>query len=382
MAKSFHVSCFKLPRKLKGVTLEEFVDEYLRDTSAEGDILPDKRDEILAQLEEAAAKAKPGKKSNEAAGGDEMTIMDRLKEAAENGSGDIDDENADDSKPPAKKKAKKGNGAAGAVTVGGDDDDAAFAAMLRIYKVYATCKVPELKDILRWNKQIMKGGKDFVLFKVIDGATRGRLGFCPLCQGNLKLEEGDFDTVYCAGRFDEEMGRRIACSYKVPRLDPKCNRNLPWYTEKPTDEEDEAMEKVKDEARGDEAAYTDHPVALELLEAAESMKLDLSTNEGKKKAATNFLQIIDGKLDLPENRNMKMAVGQFVISQGDKTSKEIMQALIEKYSIKDVKAAKEAAKEAAAETACANPKNAPLILAFKECSKYYFEGATMCVFEC
>jgi hypothetical protein len=52
----------------------------------------------------------------------------------------------------------------------------------------------------------------------------------------------------------------------------------------------------------------------------------------------------------------------------DKTAKEIMEAIFQKYGFADVKEQKAAAKEAALEAACANPENAPLIMAFKECA--------------
>lgn len=89
--------------------------------------------------------------------------------------------------------------------------------------------------------------------------------------------------------------------------------------------------------------------------------------------AADFLALVDGKVDIPANRNAKMEIGKLVIANQDKTPKEIMEAIFSKYSFADMKAEKSAAKEAAFEAACTNPKNAKLILAFKECSKYYFE---------
>ena len=75
--------------------------------------------------------------------------------------------------------------------------------MLSVYRKYHKNTVSELKDILRWNKQIMTGIKQFVLFKVIDGELHGRLSVCPLCQGDLKFLEGDYDKIHCGGKFDE-----------------------------------------------------------------------------------------------------------------------------------------------------------------------------------
>ena len=147
------------------------------------------------------------------------------------------------------------------------------------------------------------------------------------------------------------------------------------------------MEQFREDARegnnGGAAKNADNPVAQELLKAAEALdgdngggdnnnnkKLDFSTNEGRKKAVGEFLELVKGKVDLPKNRNAKMEIGKLVMANcNDKSPKEIMQVIFDKYGFADVKQEKAAAKEAAAEAACANPKNAALILAFKECSK-------------
>ena len=180
MSCSHKVSCFKIPRKLKskGVDVEEFFNDYLQD---DGTLKEDRRDEILRMLEEAQSKTKTKKAKTGGSGAD--TIMDRLKKAAED-DGDDDE--------PAKKKAK------------GDAKDEDFRSMLRAYKQYHKgFTASELKDILRWNTQIMTGNKDFLLFKVIDGVTNGRLMLCPLCAGPLKYLEGDYDKIHCGGRYDE-----------------------------------------------------------------------------------------------------------------------------------------------------------------------------------
>ena len=136
------------------------------------------------------------------------------------------------------------------------------------------------------------------------------------------------------------------------------------------------MEKAKDEARGESEGgdYADQPVAAELLKAAAELELNLDTMSGKKEAATQFAALVEDKLDIPEGRNVTMEVGRVVMANLESSPKDIMQSIIAKFGIKEVKEAKAAKKEAAAESACANPKNAPLILAFKECSNYYFEG--------
>jgi len=68
-----------------------------------------------------------------------------------------------------------------------------------------------------------------------------------------------------------------------------------------------------------------------------------------------------------------MEIGKLVLANIGKPSKEIMEVLIKKYGFADVKKEQAAAKEAQVEGACANPKNAALVLAFQECAKYYFQ---------
>ena len=135
------------------------------------------------------------------------------------------------------------------------------------------------------------------------------------------------------------------------------------------------MENIREEARegGDGVTkIADNPVAQELLKAAKSLdgKLDFSSNAGRKQAVGEFVSLVKGKVDLPQNRNPKMEIGKLIMAKcSDKTGEEIMQVIFDKYGFADVKEKKAAAKEAAAEAACANPKNAALILAFGECAK-------------
>ena len=185
MSSSHHVSCFKIPRKLAsaGVGAEEFLLEYLMD---DPELLEARRDEILGMLREAATKTNAKTKKAKPRDDDEgsANLMDRLKEAAKL-----------DGDEPAQKKAK---------TKKPTKEEEEFKAMLSVYRKYHKgVTVSELKDILRWNKQIIGGTKAFVLFKVIDGELHGRLSMCPLCQGDLKYLEGDYDKIHCSGRFDE-----------------------------------------------------------------------------------------------------------------------------------------------------------------------------------
>jgi hypothetical protein len=184
VSNSHHVSCFKIPRKLNqgGNTCgpEEFVDDYLEDHSPDHDLLTDgeKKDEIIQKLKEAQEKTKKAKKKVEG-DGDGNDIMSRLKVAYKEGKTGEDDEE------PASKKAK--------LKSTSDEDE--FQQMLGLYSKYAKVTVGGLGDFLKWNGQIQGGVKNFRLFKVIDGELHGRLSQCPLCQGNLKFVDDDYDKV-------------------------------------------------------------------------------------------------------------------------------------------------------------------------------------------
>lgn len=190
MTTSHHISCFRIPRKLAsdGVDVEQFVEDYLT-ANDDDDLLFDRKEEILEMLREAASKTKIKTKKSKHSENDGETIdlMERLKEAAK-----MDDS---DEGEPAKKKAK---------TKAKSKEEKEFKAMLSVYRKYQKgFTVAKLKDFLRWNQQLLTGTKSFVLFKVIDGELHGRLSICPLCQGDLKFVEEDYDKIHCSGRYDE-----------------------------------------------------------------------------------------------------------------------------------------------------------------------------------
>lgn len=266
-----------------------------------------------------------------------------------------------------------------------------------------------LKNIAySWNRQLLKGNKDFVLFKVMDGFVHGRLGeylyidlllcngriktgdahvctftsslrfihegFCPLCGGQLKFDEGDEDHVTCRGRFDEDTKIPIPCDYKEDRKN--CPRFQPWYDEQPTDEENEVMDKLKEAAQeeGDVGGGSDSPEAQQMLQAAAKFDWNLTEKTGIRQATADLVSLVEGKLDLPAGKDLKKLLGADILPNRDSTPEEIVKYVISKYGFAEAKEKKAAAKEAMAETVCANPKNAPLLLAFKELAEHYFKG--------
>jgi hypothetical protein len=419
----FHVECFRLPRKFTTgstkISMQEFVRDYLTDTTDTQCILPQKSKEIVQQLEEAATSgggaaggsAKKRVKSEEDDTAEEAhkSLMGRLKAEWEGASS-------------ASKKAKKSSG-----------DDQELREMLEVYEEHYKSKADSLKEILRyvteiirclreclvpcfffmaqqnntcispsftlsicvckyicismlcsWNKQVLSGTKDFILFKVMDGQLNGRLGVCAMDGGRLKFEEdgdGDFRVV-CSGRFDEETQTREPCSFSAPRHQKEMIPRLqPWYQEEPTEEEKEAMTKEMEQARveadgggGDSASGSDNPVLVALLGEVKSMSWDLSNKAGIKQATQALVDVIGGKLDLPEGKEARMVVGPIVLSNQDKTPEEILQLVVDKFGFAEEKKKKSAAKEAKLEGLCNCPKNAPLLMAFQELSKLYFKS--------
>lgn len=209
------------------------------------------------------------------------------------------------------------------------------------------------------------------MFKVADGQIHGRLGRCPIDGGKLKFTEGDCDNIYCNGTFDEQSQVRIPCDFRGSRTD-KALRLHPFYTSKPTEEQEEAMKKQV-EAEGPMQERSNE-LGQELIDAVKDRKWELDTQEGMRQAANEILEVIEGKLDLPEDRDNKRAVGQLVMSHNDGKPSEIMEAIIKKFGFKEVKKDIEEKKKQTAAQTCANPKNAGLVMAFKELSDLYYKS--------
>lgn len=86
----------------------------------------------------------------------------------------------------------------------------------------------DLKDILKWNRQMVSGNKDLLMARVIDGQMYGRLGRCPMClRGKLQLEDATAKKAVCKGFFNDEIQARESCSFSCP-ID-QAPREHPWY---------------------------------------------------------------------------------------------------------------------------------------------------------
>jgi Poly(ADP-ribose) polymerase and DNA-Ligase Zn-finger region len=188
VCKWYHVRCFPMPRKHADV--EQFVVDILEDVSEDNSILPGKKEEICELLASQLVAKK---------GGSGDPYIDLLK-ACMDGEAE-EDEDGDDKKNKKKGKRKKSaandDNEPNKKRVKTDVDPRAVQIYAKIHKM----TLFELQDILRWNRQVLKGTKTAVMRKVIDGELNGRLGLCLVCGGKLKMSD-NFDKVsYLIGYF-------------------------------------------------------------------------------------------------------------------------------------------------------------------------------------
>ena len=139
MSTNYHPGCFKIPRKFAKLSPAEFVDEHVTDATDDNSLLPDRKDEIVGQIEAAMASTSAKKKKETPGVDEDKGLMARLKARYETWK-----ENGSDERP--KKKSKKSGGK----KEEGDADDEEIVRMLPVYDDLKDKKLPELKDILRY----------------------------------------------------------------------------------------------------------------------------------------------------------------------------------------------------------------------------------------
>lgn len=222
---------------------------------------------------------------------------------------------------------------------------------------------------------MLKGTKDFVTFKVLDGKINGRLGYCLLDGGKLKVDD-DMENVCCNGEFDEGLQQRIPCSFRDHRLSEKVPR-LKWFDEEPTEEEKEEMEKLAEAAKSGQASSggsEDNPQLKELLEKAEELEWNVDAKNKKtiSAGAKKLTALGKGIVAIPEGMRAKTEIANMILQNKGKTAKEMMQLVVDKYGLIEERAEKAEAKEEAIAAACKVPENAPLLGAMQELAKLYF----------
>jgi hypothetical protein len=210
---------------------------------------------------------------------------------------------------------------------------------VELYGIYCSYTNEELKDMLRYNRQIMTGNKDLLLYKVMDGCrTNGRLTYCPLCTtGKLKIIWRTTTTnnnttamhssppvvvveeeamVQCSGTFDEISNRRMDCSYICPPDQvPPSSRHGPFYTLPPSDTERERMDQYEqqhldgsgssgnntnqnstnhadDDGRPTTTSTTIMEWYLNTIQQSSTFHWDVSTREGIRNTTQELVQIL------------------------------------------------------------------------------------------
>lgn len=240
----------------------------------------------------------------------------------------------------------------------------------KLYGLYSGKKNEELKDILRWNKQLgISGSKDQLLERCIDGHKNGRLARCKICvEGKLKISEKDGDEVLCNGYFDEDSGQRFSCFFTCKRLD--APRVLPWFTDKPSEAEEEKMEAEMNQ----NSSTADLCAAKTLATKIKESDWDLFSREGIKKAVSGWIVISRGvgvKLPLDKAR-AKMEVGKIVLQHRDKAIDDICNIIVENFGMEKA-AVDTKVKNKAMASACRIPENGPVFDAMVELGKLYFK---------
>lgn len=395
-----HPTCFALPgqrggNKTKYASAAQFIEDALEDRSVGGNkILPAQADELAAAFE--SKKVKGGKNKGEGgAGGDEESPMAALKRAFE----------ARSSGEPVAKKIKSDPS-----NKNGNGNDNISCRAVDFYGEYHKVKNDELKDLLRWNRQVMTGTKDTLLLKVIDGALFGRLARCALCGGRLKIQTahtqpggkggtqssssssclGAAVVVVCSGSFDEASSRRIDCAYTAtPEAAPRWQ---PWFTSEPSEAEAEEMDRLDAEAKGEDggagvagagaAATQDSDDVAQLQTAASTLDWNLTSREGLRAAAKDMVQLLHdhhsvgggGKtVDLPPDAAVQK-IGQLIAVNKKKTAADLIPIIVSQFGFVQDKQKKAELKQAAIETIVKHPANAALVAAFQELGELYFKS--------
>jgi len=218
---------------------------------------------------------------------------------------------------------------------------------------------------------MVSGKKVELLERVVDGHLRGRLSLCPTChKGKLKLDpKSDMTRVVCPGYFDEDSQVRVACLYSIP-IDA-APRAKPWFTEEPSEEEKQEMEK---QISGLAELKTD-AVLESLLDRIHNDEWDVKSNANIKKMASRLVKICRelGTLNVPEDDGQaKMEIGKILLQNKTETKHVVLKHLVEKLGIKPSKAEVKA-REATMESQCKCPANGPLYAAFSELMNLFFK---------
>lgn len=128
----------------------------------------------------------------------------------------------------------------------------------------------------------------------------------------MAIREPNTEEASCNGYRDEDKSAWISCSYHESVK--KVRRLLPWWSEKPTEEEEMAMKDLDDTTKTGKAASSSEAVKTLAVKVKE---LDWKTSNKAEiqKSTAALVEILikeeGSKVNLPEGREL-MAVGKLV----------------------------------------------------------------------
>jgi len=343
--------CFTLPRKLvkEGVTPLTFVKEHLMDETDDHN-LSDIEEQIIQAIESKPSKA-PKSQNGATTGGKIEKIkndLDKIRKA----------DDVDEAVKPKKKAKRETNGKQDKSTLLSEID----VNVAKVYEIYERDTNDQLKDVLRWNRQLVSGTKDILLQRTIDGHMNGRLGSCPSClEGKLKLKD-DGETVFCNGYFDEDAMARIPCFHSCKQ--EEAARLKPWFTKKPTDEVIEEMDKNNSKSGNEEGTAK---FLSELTSNAQKMQDEGNWNLDSKAAvkATNkaMFNLCVGKLDLPSDaKKATMEIGKLILLDRKISAVEFAKVLADKFGFVKENEEAQKRKTKTLSAACNHDSNGRLML--------------------
>lgn len=142
----------------------------------------------------------------------------------------------------------------------------------------------------------------------------------------------------------------------------------------PTEQENEEIQRLLDEASGDASAPAEGDVEA-LQKAASKLEWKLTNKAGLRKAATDLVEVLQNhpkKLDLPDgDDDARKKVGAFIQIHRDKTIDEFIPLVVKEFGFQDDKEAKAAKKGAAIEGVCKCAANASVVAALHELAELY-----------
>lgn len=334
-----------VPRKLKsqGVSVESFITEYLTDSSPDQLILSDDGlvEQIISQIKSTPSKTKEKSKASAA-----KIELDRIQTHAS----DVERKHESE---PSKKKMKTEN------------PPSLQTRKAIAYNVYESLKIDSLKDVLRWNHQIVGGTKPELLLRIIEGHVYGRLAPCTVCgEGKLRPLETDSSKIICKGYFDKKLSARIPCDVIVDA--ESAPRFEPWYRSKPNKEQEKIMDEEYEAAIGSDTITETGKGLLNssLLRAVQEMEWNTSGASGIKAAATALAKLCCGEsspLDFPPESKARKIIGKMILEHKTSSAEQILEMVALEFGFQAAKEEKAKQKSEAVKSSCLCPANAKIV---------------------